>query len=419
MLLDNVQFTDDTDLQNMDKEDALICFQDHIKMLEQEFEEDRERDKKALRRTQRKNREAFLVFLDELHEVGKLHSMSLWMDLYAVICQDQRFTSLLGQPGSTPLDLFKFYVEDLKARFHDEKRVIKEILKGKNLTVEVDTSFEEFAGWLIHDKEAISLDAGNIKLTYNSLIEKAESREKERVKEEEKKQKRLESGFRAMLRQATPAIDETTRWDEVRPRIECDPAFRAVLLEADRLRLFKEYIGTLEETSSRSNRHSSRKHSKKSKKSRRRSQSRSASRSDSAGDTHGSKQKKKSRHSRSASKSLARSASPEHGGHDHKSTSQRHAKKSKRRRPSQSPTTKNRSPSSGGEDKTKSTKERDGVTGPKRRQGSSPAPQTMGHGRATEKKDKKSWNSSEESELSEGELENRRRALLAELEGSK
>ena len=26
---------------------------------------------------------------------------------------------VLGQPGSTPLDLFKFYVEDLKARFHD------------------------------------------------------------------------------------------------------------------------------------------------------------------------------------------------------------------------------------------------------------------------------------------------------------
>lgn len=32
-------------------------------------------------------------------------------------------------PGSTPLDLFKFYVEDLKARYHDEKRIIKDILK--------------------------------------------------------------------------------------------------------------------------------------------------------------------------------------------------------------------------------------------------------------------------------------------------
>lgn len=31
--------------------------------------------------------------------------------------------------GSTPLDLFKFYVEDLKGRLHDDKRTLKEILK--------------------------------------------------------------------------------------------------------------------------------------------------------------------------------------------------------------------------------------------------------------------------------------------------
>lgn len=31
--------------------------------------------------------------------------------------------------GSTALDLFKFYVEDLKARYHDEKKIIKDILK--------------------------------------------------------------------------------------------------------------------------------------------------------------------------------------------------------------------------------------------------------------------------------------------------
>jgi pre-mRNA-processing factor 40 len=69
------------------------------------------------------------VLLDELHEKGKLNSMSLWMDLYPSISQDMRFSSMLGQSGSTPLDLFKFYVEDLKARFHDEKKIVKEIIK--------------------------------------------------------------------------------------------------------------------------------------------------------------------------------------------------------------------------------------------------------------------------------------------------
>lgn len=40
-----------------------------------------------------------------------------------------RFISMLGQRGSTPLDLFKFYVEDLKSRFSQDKHVIREVLK--------------------------------------------------------------------------------------------------------------------------------------------------------------------------------------------------------------------------------------------------------------------------------------------------
>jgi len=51
--------------------------------------------------------------------------MSLWVELYPAISGDIRFSCMLGQPGSTPLDLFKFYVEDLKSRFYEEKKIIK------------------------------------------------------------------------------------------------------------------------------------------------------------------------------------------------------------------------------------------------------------------------------------------------------
>ncbi len=113
----------------MDKEDALIVFEEHIRLLEKEEEEEQQREKRRIRRQQRKNREAFVHFLKELHNVAQLNSMSLWCELYPVISADQRFHNMLGQPGSTPLDLFKFFVEDLKARFADEKAVVKDILK--------------------------------------------------------------------------------------------------------------------------------------------------------------------------------------------------------------------------------------------------------------------------------------------------
>ena len=45
----------------MDKEDALIVFEDHIRELEKIHEDEIEAQRKYIRRTNRKNREAFLV----------------------------------------------------------------------------------------------------------------------------------------------------------------------------------------------------------------------------------------------------------------------------------------------------------------------------------------------------------------------
>merc|ERR1712168_586091 len=111
-----------------------------------------EKEKKRVKRQQRKNRDAMNGVLDELHEAGKLTSMSLWVELYPTISADIRFTQMLGQPGSTPLDLFKFYVEDLKSRFYDEKKIIKDILKEKEFEMSPETSFEDFATIVCEDK---------------------------------------------------------------------------------------------------------------------------------------------------------------------------------------------------------------------------------------------------------------------------
>lgn len=45
----------------MDKEDALICFEEHIRALEKEEEEDKQKTLLRERRRQRKNRESFQV----------------------------------------------------------------------------------------------------------------------------------------------------------------------------------------------------------------------------------------------------------------------------------------------------------------------------------------------------------------------
>ncbi|CAH1116101.1 unnamed protein product [Phaedon cochleariae] len=320
LLLENNSFKNDVNLLAMDKEDALVVFEEHIRVLEKEYMEDKEREKRRLKRQCRKNRDAFLALLDHLHEEGKLTSMSLWVELYPIISADIRFSAMLGQNGSTPLDLFKFYVEDLKSRFHDEKKIIKEILKEKEFEVKVDTSFDQFATVICEDKRSATLDAGNVKLTYNSFLEKAEVKEKERLKEETKRLKKLEANFKALLKDMN--IDYELSWDEAKVKLEKEEEFTAFDSDSERQKLYKEYQHEMEESCS--HHHSRSKKSKKKKKKVYRSSS-----SESESDKH-----KKSKH-----KSKSPTPYSDDSAEEYK---KKKKKKHKKKSPSSTPTEKYR-----------------------------------------------------------------------------
>ncbi|XP_031341776.1 pre-mRNA-processing factor 40 homolog A-like isoform X2 [Photinus pyralis] len=325
LLLGNTAFKNDVNLLAMDKEDALIVFEEHIRQLEKDEVEDKEREKRRFKRQCRKNRDQFLALLDALHEEGKLTSMSLWVELYPIISADVRFSAMLGQCGSTPLDLFKFYVEDLKARFYDEKKIIRDILKEREFDVKIDTSFEQFATVVCEDKRSASLDAGNVKLTYNSLLEKAEVKEKERLKEESKRLKKLEVSFKNLLRELN--VDYELSWEEVKSKLENEEEFQAFASDSEREKVYKEFQYEMEESCS--HHHSRSRKSKKSKKSKkykssstseseeeRGKKSKHKSRSDTpsspdSGDEY-TKKKKKKKHKK---KSVSRSPSEERSNH--------------------------------------------------------------------------------------------------------
>ncbi|XP_059103665.1 pre-mRNA-processing factor 40 homolog B isoform X5 [Peromyscus eremicus] len=434
-LMDNPSFAQDQQLQNMDKEDALICFEEHIRALEREEEEERERARLRERREQRKNREAFQTFLDELHETGQLHSMSTWMELYPAVSTDVRFANMLGQPGSTPLDLFKFYVEELKARFHDEKKIIKDILKDRGFCVEVNTAFEDFAHVISFDKRAAALDAGNIKLTFNSLLEKAEAREREREKEEARRTRRREAAFRSMLRQAVPALELGTAWEEVRERFVCDSAFEQITLESERIRLFREFLQVLEQTECQHLHTKGRKHGRKGKKHhRKRSHSPSVSRQGSESDeeelpppSFRPPKRRRRNPSESGSEPSSSLDSVESGGaalggpgspsshlplgpdHGLRKAKKPKKKTKKRRHKSNSPESETDPEEKAGKESEDREQEQDKDR--ELRQAELPN-RSPGFGI---KKEKTGWDTSE-SELSEGELERRRRTLLQQLD---
>ncbi|KAH9497815.1 PRP40 pre-mRNA processing factor 40 [Dermatophagoides farinae] len=258
LLLDNATFAEDSQLLNMDKEDALIVFERHIRQLESEEDEEKARAKRIQERQKRLNRESFIQFLDELHASGKLNSLSKWCTLYPDISSDVRFDSMLSQPlsGSTPLDLFKFYVDDLKARYEDEKIVIKDILqKATDFIMTPNTEFSEFVTILSKDTRSAKLDSGNVKLMHEKLLEKEREKYRAKKREENKQRKRMESIFLDMLSRISPSLDENSKWNDIRPLICNQEAFVSITDEQERITIFERAINSIVESCSHHHNH--------------------------------------------------------------------------------------------------------------------------------------------------------------------
>lgn len=171
----------------MDKESALIVFQDHIRAAEQLYVKEKHLEAKRIRRNERKVRESFMQFLHELNNKGILTSTSTWSGLYPTISADPIFESTLMQTGSTALDLFKFYVEDLKNRYYEDRHIIREILNNLNVQVTKNTTFEQLQQWIKSDEKGKNVDVGNMKLCYNSLYDKSLAKERENERKLQRK----------------------------------------------------------------------------------------------------------------------------------------------------------------------------------------------------------------------------------------
>lgn len=250
-LSQNEVFMKDAHLHAMDKLDALEVFIEYIEQLEEEEKEERRRERREKAKQERDNRFAFVRFLDELHAAGHLTSISKWQNLYQTISADPRYIALLSQPlsGSTALDLFKFYVEDLKARYEDEKQIINEILKARNFTITLETTFVDFATFISEDERSANLDGGNLKMIFERFAEKEREKERAKVRQAMKEKRKLEHGLHHVLAKHIDVEEETDiDWDTIRPLICDDPAFRAIETEDERVEIFKSYLNSMHET---------------------------------------------------------------------------------------------------------------------------------------------------------------------------
>jgi pre-mRNA-processing factor 40 len=124
----NHRFQDDPKFKSLSKSDILTAFENHIKNLEKTFNDVRQQQKNQKSRRERQNRDRFLDLLQELKAANKIKAGSKWSQIHPLIMEDERYQAMLGQSGSTPLDLFWDMVEEEERALRSTRNDVLDVL---------------------------------------------------------------------------------------------------------------------------------------------------------------------------------------------------------------------------------------------------------------------------------------------------
>lgn len=128
-LENNPEFNGSKLLKGLHKSEVLKTLEDYAKKIEQQQVDKRQQEKHAQIRRERQNRDSFIKLLEDLKVAGRLKIGTKWKDIYPLIEDDPRYTAMLGQQGSTPLDLFWDALEEEEKHLRELQAEVKDILE--------------------------------------------------------------------------------------------------------------------------------------------------------------------------------------------------------------------------------------------------------------------------------------------------
>jgi pre-mRNA-processing factor 40 len=234
---------DDERCSRLEKIDRLNIFQEYIRHLEKEEEEQKRIQKEQVRRQERKNRDAFRKMLEEHVTDGTITAKTRWRDYCSQIKDSQAYLAVASNTsGSTPKELFDDVIEELDKQYLDDKTRVKEVVKSGKIPMTTSWKLEEFQTAILDDDALKGISTINIKLIYDDQIERL----KEKEQKDAKKRQRLGENFSDLLYSITE-ISASSTWDDSKQLFEDSQEFRALDSETYARELFEECVVHLKE----------------------------------------------------------------------------------------------------------------------------------------------------------------------------
>jgi pre-mRNA-processing factor 40 len=248
-LQENEQFNS-VKFRTLGRLDVLTSFQKHIKQLQREHNDHVQLERRAKYRLERQNRDAFKILLNELKASGRLKAGTKWKEIHPIIEDDPRFLAMLGQNGSSPIELFWDVLEEEEGKFRTLRRYALDVLEQQRFEVVTATTFEEFLAVMRIDPRTAKIDDSSMSSIYNYVITKVKKREEEERRDVEHNERHAMDDLRSVLKHLDPPIAIADTWETTQARVEKTAEFRALKSDALRQSVFDKYVRRMKEKES-------------------------------------------------------------------------------------------------------------------------------------------------------------------------
>ena len=236
--------------QSLTRMDVLNQFERHIRQLQREHNDRVQAERRIKHRAERKNRDAFMKLLNELRDSGKLRYGTKWKEIHPLIENDPRYIAMLGQSGSSPVDLFWDALEEETGKFRTLRRYALDVLETQRFEVTTATPVEEFLSVMRKDPRTANIGEQSMHDIYSYILDKVKKREEDERKIEESDERHAIDRLRSVIKRLEPPVELGDTWEAVRPRVEKTDEYRALKSDTLRESAFDKYMQRLKEKES-------------------------------------------------------------------------------------------------------------------------------------------------------------------------
>ncbi|KAL5420856.1 hypothetical protein PMIN04_006103 [Paraphaeosphaeria minitans] len=232
------------------RSDVLSTFEKHIRQLQRDHNDRVQAERRQKQRVERKNRDGFKQLLQGLQKAGKLRAGTKWKDIHPLIQEDPRYVAILGQGGSSPLDLFWDALEDEENKFRSLRRFALTVQEDERFEVTASTPFEEYLSVMRANPRIGHIDDHTMKLIFDYVLAKVKKREADELQEQEHDARYAMDDLRAVLKRLEPPVTLSDTWETIRPRVEKTKEYSALKSDSLRQSAFDKYMRRLKEKES-------------------------------------------------------------------------------------------------------------------------------------------------------------------------